>query len=73
MPQLAPFNAIVMTAAAARVPERLVEQLAAGGRLVMPVVTPKGQQLTVVERAQHGYTERRMDQVKFVPLLPGVG
>jgi protein-L-isoaspartate(D-aspartate) O-methyltransferase len=72
MPQIAPFDAIVMTAAAARVPEKLVEQLKPAGRLVMPISTLKGQQLCVVERTQQGYTERRMDQVKFVPLLPGV-
>jgi protein-L-isoaspartate(D-aspartate) O-methyltransferase len=72
MPQLAPFDAIVMTAAAARVPEKLVEQLKPAGRLVMPIATPKGQQLSVIERAGEGYTERRMDRVKFVPLLPGV-
>ncbi len=72
MPQMAPFDAIVMTAASPRVPEKLVEQLRAGGRLVMPIATAKGQQLCVIERTQQGYTERRMDQVKFVPLLPGV-
>jgi protein-L-isoaspartate(D-aspartate) O-methyltransferase len=72
MPQIAPFDAIVMTAAAARVPEALVEQLKPSGRLVMPISTSKGQQLSVIERTPRGYTERRMDQVKFVPLLPGV-
>ena len=72
MPQLAPFDAIVMTAAAARVPDALVTQLKPGGRMVMPVATGKGQRLCVVERTAQGYTERRMDQVKFVPLLPGV-
>ena len=72
MPQVGPFDAIVVTAAAQRVPDKLVEQLQPAGRLVMPLTTGKGQQLCVVERTQHGYTERRMDQVKFVPVLPGV-
>ncbi len=72
MPQTGPFDAIVMTAAAARVPDRLVEQLKPGGRMVMPIATAKGQQLSVIERTEQGYTERRMDQVRFVPLLPGV-
>ena len=72
MPQTGPFDAIVMTAAASRVPEKLVEQLKPAGRMVMPIATAKGQQLSVIERTQQGYTERRMDQVKFVPLLPGV-
>jgi len=72
MASVAPFDAIVMTAATARVPDVLVEQLKPAGRLVMPISTGKGQRLSVVERTQQGYTERRMDQVKFVPLLPGV-
>ena len=72
MPQTGPFDAIVMTAAASRVPEKLVAQLTPTGRMVMPIATAKGQQLSVIERTQQGYTERRMDQVKFVPLLPGV-
>jgi protein-L-isoaspartate(D-aspartate) O-methyltransferase len=61
-----------VTAAAQRVPDKLVEQLQPAGRLVMPLTTGKGQQLCVVERTPQGYTERRMDQVKFVPVLPGV-
>ena len=72
MPQTGPFDAIVMTAAAQRVPERLVEQLKPGARMVLPITTPKGQQLCVVERKGEGHTERRMDHVRFVPLLPGV-
>jgi hypothetical protein len=39
----------------------------------MPVASGKGQRLCVVERTAQGYTERRMDQVEFVPVLPGVG
>jgi len=72
MPQVAPFDAIVMTAAGTRVPDTLVAQLKPGGRLVMPIATGKGQRLCLIERTAEGYTERRMDQVKFVPLLPGV-
>jgi protein-L-isoaspartate(D-aspartate) O-methyltransferase len=73
MAQVAPFDAIVVAAAASRVPEPLLEQLRPGGRLVMPVASGKGQRLCVVERTAQGYTERRMDQVEFVPVLPGVG
>jgi protein-L-isoaspartate(D-aspartate) O-methyltransferase len=72
MPQTGPFDAILMTAAAQRVPALLVEQLKPAGRLVMPIATARGQQLSVIERKEQGYTERRMDQVKFVPILPGV-
>jgi len=73
MSQTGPFDAIVMTAAASRVPESLVGQLKPAGRMVMPIATAKGQQLSVIERTAQGYTERRMDHVRFVPLLPGVG
>jgi protein-L-isoaspartate(D-aspartate) O-methyltransferase len=73
LPEAAPFDAIVMTAAATEVPEALVAQLVPNGRLVMPLAVKGEQQLCVVERTQRGYTERRMDQVKFVPLLRGVG
>ena len=73
MPELAPFDAIVMTAATARAPAALLEQLAAGGRMVLPLAGKSEQHLYVIERTDKGYIERRMDPVIFVPLLPGVG
>jgi protein-L-isoaspartate(D-aspartate) O-methyltransferase len=73
MPEVAPFDAIVMTAAAARPPAALLEQLAAGGRMVLPIAGGRDQHLYVIERTDRGYVERRMDPVRFVPLLPGVG
>jgi protein-L-isoaspartate(D-aspartate) O-methyltransferase len=73
MPELAPFEAIVMTAATARPPAALLEQLAAGGRMVLPLAGKSEQHLYVIERTDKGYAERRMDPVIFVPLLPGVG
>jgi protein-L-isoaspartate(D-aspartate) O-methyltransferase len=69
--QAAPFDAIVMTAAATHVPQVLKDQLAVGGRIVMPVGSDE-QRLCVVERSAQGYTEKTLDQVKFVPLMPGV-
>jgi protein-L-isoaspartate(D-aspartate) O-methyltransferase len=69
--QAAPFDAIVMTAAATHVPQALKDQLAVGGRIVMPVGSDE-QRLCVVERSAQGYTEKTLDQVKFVPLMPGV-
>lgn len=73
IPELAPFDSIIMAAAATHVPEVLREQLTAGGRMVLPMASKSGQQLCVIERTTQGYTEKRMDEVKFVPLLPGVG
>jgi len=73
MPEVAPFDAIVMTAAAARVPKGLVEQLEVGGRMILPMTVRNEQHLYVIERTEKGTVERRMDPVVFVPLLPGVG
>lgn len=73
MPEVGPFNAIVMAAAAARVPAELVEQLEVGGRMILPMEAKNGQHLYVIERTAKGVIERRMDPVVFVPLLPGVG
>ena len=73
MPEVAPFDAIVMTAAASSVPKSLVEQLSAGGRMILPMEIRKEQHLCVVERTEKGIVERRMDPVMFVPMLRGVG
>jgi protein-L-isoaspartate(D-aspartate) O-methyltransferase len=72
MPEVAPFDAIVVSAAAMHVPPLLVEQIAVGGRLVLPLTREGEQHLLIVERTQHGLNEKNMDAVKFVPLLPGV-
>jgi protein-L-isoaspartate(D-aspartate) O-methyltransferase len=72
MPEVAPFDAIVMTAAATHVPRALMDQLEVGGRMILPIAHGGEQRLCVIERSQHGYIEKKMDVVKFVPLLPGV-
>jgi protein-L-isoaspartate(D-aspartate) O-methyltransferase len=71
LPEAAPFDSIIVAAAGAGVPQALREQLAVGGRLVMPVGTTD-QVLLLSERTQQGWEERRFDAVRFVPLLPGV-
>lgn len=73
MPGVAPFDVIILTAAAPRAPAALLEQLAVGGRMILPMATQHDQRLYLIERNDRGYIERRMDAVKFVPLLPGVG
>jgi len=73
MPGVAPFDVIMLTAAATRAPEALLEQLAVGGRMILPIASRQSQHLCVIERTDRGYIERRMDTVKFVPMLPGVG
>ena len=59
-----------MAAAASHVPDALLEQLGEGGRLIMPVGT-RTQHLTLVERTEQGFTHETLEEVRFVPLLPG--
>jgi protein-L-isoaspartate(D-aspartate) O-methyltransferase len=72
-PEKAPFDAIVVTAAAPEVPKALVEQLKPGGRMVIPVGGDGAAQYLKVltRRADGGYDERRVLPVRFVPLVPG--
>ena len=72
MPEAAPFSAILITAAATHVPRQLVEQLEVGGRMILPMSKNGEQRLWTIERSAHGYVEKKMDAVKFVPMLPGV-
>lgn len=72
LPEMAPFDAIVMAAAATHVPDALCAQLAIGGRLVFPLGT-REQRLCCITRASRGLEETVLEEVKFVPLLPGVG
>jgi protein-L-isoaspartate(D-aspartate) O-methyltransferase len=72
-PEKAPFDAIVVTAAAPHVPPALVAQLKPGGRMVIPVGgSGEIQYLKLLtKRADGGYDERRVLPVRFVPLVPG--
>jgi protein-L-isoaspartate(D-aspartate) O-methyltransferase len=67
-PEQAPFDRIMVTAAPEEIPRPLVDQLAAGGRLVAPVGSQGGPQwMTIVEKTSAGVTERRTIPVQFVP------
>ncbi len=67
-----PFEAIIVTAAPASVPEPLLEQLGIGGRMIVPVGNQRmDQRLTVITRTQSGYTEEQLSNVNFVPFLSG--
>jgi len=72
-PEKGPFDGIIVTAAAPKVPPALVSQLKAGGRMVIPVGGEGWvQQLKIVtKRADGGYDERDIIPVRFVPLVPG--
>ncbi|MBD9415408.1 protein-L-isoaspartate(D-aspartate) O-methyltransferase [Pseudomonas sp. PDM16] len=68
---LGPYNGIIVTAAAAEVPQALLDQLAVGGRLVIPVGTGETQELLLIVREEDGYSRHVLDLVRFVPLLNG--
>jgi len=68
--EAAPYDTIIVAAAAPKVPPALVEQLAEGGRLILPVGSGE-QVLVLIERTARGIRETRLSAVRFVPLLPG--
>jgi len=70
-PEGAPYDGILMAASATHVPPELKEQLAVGGRMVLPVGT-EDQWLYTVDRTPKGFVEQKRDAVRFVPLLTGL-
>ena len=70
LPAAAPFDGIIMAAAATHISQALLEQLAVGGRMVLPLGA-REQFLCLIERGAQGYRETRLEAVKFVPLLMG--
>ncbi len=72
LPQEAPFDAILVAARIDEVPPALKQQLAIGGRLVIPVGAESVQQLTCITRTdENTWESREIAPVRFVPLLPG--
>ena len=69
-PQYAPFDAIIVTAAPATVPEELIKQLKIGGRMVIPVGAFY-QELYLIERTSDGYNKKALLPVRFVPMVKG--
>jgi protein-L-isoaspartate(D-aspartate) O-methyltransferase len=72
-PDAAPFDAILVTAAAPEIPEPLVAQLADGGRMVLPVGSAETQQLLRVRRRNEMISTERFYQCRFVPLIGRYG
>ena len=70
LPDLAPFDAILVTAAPSEVPQPLLDQLAMGGRLVAPVGN-FDQELRLLERTPHGVSTKILYPVRFVPFVRG--
>lgn len=71
--EFAPYDAIVVAAAARKVPQPLVDQLRVGGRLVVPIGPGKLQVMSVVRRTQGGYEVEEFDTCVYVPLLGEAG
>ncbi len=67
-----PFAGILVTAAPRATPQALLDQLAAGGRMVVPVGGDEAQKLKVYDRTASGLKEAVMDDVRFVPLIKGL-
>ena len=73
LPEEAPFDVIVVAAAAPRVPAALYEQLAPGGGLVVPVGGPREQRLELVVKSPEGPAVARSVSCRFVPLVGAGG
>ncbi len=71
-PEGAPYNAIVVAASAPKLPRYLMEQLAEGGRMVVPVGSLRDQELMKVTRSGEDYSVENLGGCRFVPLI-GVG
>jgi protein-L-isoaspartate(D-aspartate) O-methyltransferase len=71
-PERAPFDRIIVTAAAEQIPEALLEQLMVGGMMILPLGRHGGSQSLVrLTRTEDGFTRDDLIGVRFVPLLPG--
>jgi protein-L-isoaspartate(D-aspartate) O-methyltransferase len=72
-PEHAPYDGILVTAAAPEIPMALCEQLAPGGRLLAPVGRRGSQRLVLVVREGDGFQQHALEAVSFVPLIGGTG
>ena len=71
LPEAAPFDTIILAAAATQVPPALLQQLALGGKMLLPLGSSE-QNLLLIERRAEGFVETRLHSVRFVPLLSGL-
>jgi protein-L-isoaspartate(D-aspartate) O-methyltransferase len=72
LPQVAPFDGIILAAAGMQIPDALLQQLAIGGRLIAPV-GEKRQMLQLIERTSHtDWKQSVLEECYFVPLCPGI-
>lgn len=72
LPEVAPFDGILVTAAPAEIPLALLQQLAVGGRMVLPLDEGGVQYLWLIEKTPQGYRETCVQEANFVPLVSGM-
>jgi protein-L-isoaspartate(D-aspartate) O-methyltransferase len=72
LPEAAPFDTIIVAAAARSVPPAHLQQLSLDGRMLLPLGSEARQHLLLIERRAETYVETRLDGVRFVPLLSGL-
>jgi protein-L-isoaspartate(D-aspartate) O-methyltransferase len=70
LPAAAPFDSIIVAAAAPKLPLALIEQMSPGGRMILPIGLGE-QSLCLIDRTPSGYSETWLDPVRFVPLRAG--
>lgn len=70
--EVAPFDGILVTAAPTEIPLALLQQLAIGGRMVLPLDEGGGQYLWLIEKTAQGYRETCVQEANFVPLVNGL-
>ena len=73
MADYAPYDGIMAAAVSEDVPPELIDQLAEGGRIVMPVGRGDSQVLMVIDKTPNGLVRQEVEAVKFVPRLAGLG
>jgi protein-L-isoaspartate(D-aspartate) O-methyltransferase len=70
-PEHAPYQGIIITAAPDHIPEKLLQQLDMGGRMVLPLDTGSKQTLVLIQRQEAGFKRTSIEDVRFVPMLQG--
>jgi protein-L-isoaspartate(D-aspartate) O-methyltransferase len=72
LPEYAPYDGILVTAAAEALPQSLLQQLAVGGRLILPVMSNQGQVMLRITRTEDGFQQQTLEAANFVPLVGGM-
>ena len=71
-PEYGPFDGIMVTAAPSGLPQQLLEQLAVGGRLILPLQKQRGQVMLRITRTAEGFVQEQLEAANFVPLQGGI-